>query len=239
MAVKHLGILTLDKVKKLTQSENNDKESLVTKKIESSTETLKDRVLALIDQEQLGVATINQTASKYAYLATQAANSTNGMIQPCFDNSTFNQIEQQRMQKMNIRSAKFSESFHKERERKEKIEKDRHNQLVAALERSNSQQLLVNENTQLKAEIEKLKQENSKLLKENNKYKNQGSTESTRAKNNLLDIIYVLVNMAELPIDNPFKAYGVMQLHADRKQLKIPSKDTVSKWLEDANNKNI
>lgn len=241
MAVKHMGKLTLDLVKKISPSNGDNLEQGIAEdaEIEMSNSELKEKFLALIDQDQLGVKTLNQTAPKHLDLATQAAISTNGMIQPYFDNSTFHEIEQQRMQEISKRSAKISESFHKERERKEKIEKDRHDQLVAALERSNSQQFLANENSQLKAEIEKLKQENCRLLKENNKYKNQCSVESTRAKNNLLDIIYVLVDMAELPIDNPFKAYGVMQLHADRKQLKIPSKDTVSKWLEDANNKNI
>lgn len=244
MAVKHLGKLTLDLVKEISPSNSDNlKQGLAEDaEIEMSNSELKEKFLVLIDQEKLHKQTINQvdlSYSKYAELAEKAAISTVGFIQPHFDNSSFELIEQQRMKKMDTISKKLSKSFDQARERKERIEKERNDQLVSALERSNSQQFLANENAQLKIEIEKLKQENSKLLKENNKFKKQGSIESTRAKNNVLDIIYVLVDMAELPIDNPFKAYGVMQLHADRKKLKIPSKDTVSKWLEDANNKNI
>ncbi len=241
MTVKHLGKLTLDLVEKISQSERNNQEQTKSGEDEAFNNTLKDKFLALIDQGPAFGSVMNDTPDKYSEymsLATKAAIAT--QIEPLYlDHSSFELIEQQRMKKMDTISKKLSKSFDQARERKERIEKERNDQLVSALERSNSQQFLANENAQLKIEIEKLKQENSKLLKENNKFKKQGSIESTRAKNNVLDIIYVLVDMAELPIDNPFKAYGVMQLHADRKKLKIPSKDTVSKWLEDANNKNI
>ncbi|MHA3081000.1 hypothetical protein [Acinetobacter sp. ANC 5502] len=236
MAVKNFGKLTLDLVEEISQSEKSNQEQTVTEEMDSSNSTLKSRFMDLINKEQSHKSNFSQNATESMEamtLAKKAVISTH--IQPShfnyFDHNHYDQIEKQQ--------EKISQAFQQEHERKEKLEQNRHDQLVSALERSNNQQALADENTQLKAEIEKLKQENSKLLKENKKIKNQGNIESTRAKNNLLDIIYVLVDMAELPIDNPFKAYSVMQLHADGKKLKIPSKDTVSKWLEDANNKNI
>ncbi|ENU80324.1 hypothetical protein F975_02080 [Acinetobacter sp. ANC 3789] len=236
MAVKNLGKLTLDLVEGISQSEKSNQEQTVTEEMDSSNSTLKNRFMDVINKEQSHKSNFSQNATESMEamtLAKKAVIPTH--IQPShfnyFDHNHYDQIEKQQK--------KISQAFQQEHERKEKLEQNRHDQLVSALERSNNQQALADENTQLKAEIEKLKQENSKLLKENKKIKNQGNIESTRAKNNLLDIIYVLVDMAELPIDNPFKAYGVMQLHADGKKLKIPSKDTVSKWLEDANNKNI
>ncbi|MFW1858571.1 hypothetical protein [Acinetobacter defluvii] len=234
MAVKNLGVLTLDLVKELTQSENNDNELVMTK---SLGDTLRDKLLAQIDQ----VTAIDpMDYSKHAEsiaLAHQVAISNN-ILQPLADHSFFEQADRQLMEKTSRTSAKISEEFKKEQERKNKFKQDQTNQIVSAIVNSNNQQVLVNENTQLKAEIEKLKQENDKLLKDNKKLKKLGSIESTRAKNNVLDIIYVLVDMAKLPIDTPYKAYAVMQKHAETKDFSLSSKDIVADWLKEANDKN-
>ena len=155
-----------------------------------------------------------------------------------FNSTNFEDSEKQRMKRLNQQSVKLSKFAQQERERIKQIDTDRHDQLISAVERIGNKQQLAYENTQLKAELEKLKDDNSKLLNENKKLRKNQNIESTRAKNNLLDIIYVLADMANLTIDNPFKSYGVMQAHADTNNLKIPSKDTVSKWLEDSKNKN-
>lgn len=83
----------------------------------------------------------------------------------------FEESERNRINRMNEQSKKFSTAMQKERERKEKLEQDRHAQLVSVLERSNNQQALANENTQLKAEIEKLQQEKNYLESELSKLK--------------------------------------------------------------------
>lgn len=177
MAVKHLGKLTLDLVKEISQSENNDKESIVTKEIKPSSETLKDKFLALIDQGNGDdQANYSQHAESIA-LAHQVAISKS-ILQPLSDHSSFDQVEQQRMEKMSRTSAKISKAFKQEHERKEKLEKDRHDQLVSALERSNNQQALADENAQLKAEIEKLLKEKNCLESELSKLKTGSETNS-------------------------------------------------------------
>lgn len=237
MAVKNLGILTLDLVKELTQSENNKQEDKV--QIDSSNLPLKDRFLALTNQENGYLQDLNPVDIQYANsIAAHQSFIANSIIKPVFIDKSFEQVERQRMEKMSRTSAKISEGFKKEQERKDKFKQDQTDQIVSAIVNSNNQQVLVNENAQLKAEIEKLKQENDKLLKDNKKLKKQGSIESTRAKNNVLDIIYVLVDMAKLPIDTPYKAYAVMQKHAETKDFSLPSKDIVGDWLKEANDKN-
>lgn len=219
MAVKNLGILTLDKVKKLTQSKNNDKKS-----IELSNATLEDRVLALIDQTSENNQINHSKHAESTALDHQVAIS-DSLLKPLSDHSFFEQAERQRMEKMNEQSKKFSIAMQEERERKEKLEKDRHDQLVSALERSNNQQTLADENAQLKAEIEKLKLENKQLKKIK---ENLGTKES----DNVLKIVTILADMAGLPKLNPSTAFNMMEAHAANKGLEIPSSNTVTKWLK-------
>ncbi|CAM4357034.1 hypothetical protein [Acinetobacter pragensis] len=228
MTVKHLGKLTLDLVEKISQSEKNNQEQTKSGVNEAFNNTLKDKFLALIDQAPEFGSVMNDTSDKYSEymsLATKAAIAT--QIEPLhLDHSSFKEIEQQRMQEINKRSAKISESFHREHERKEKLEQDRHDQLVSALERSNNQQALIDENAQLKAEIEKLKLENKQLKKIKG---NLGTKES----DNVIKIVTILADMAGLPKVNPSIAFNMMEAHAANNGLEIPSSNTVTKWLKE------
>ena len=262
MTKKHLGRLSPEVVEKLKQqSESTDLESntdtplvekikgLIEKNAshehvpnesdQEAQEYLKNLSLSsvpIMREINLGLASTQNTASIF-----QMQNPSQlelDTVPRVFNSTNFEDSEKQRMKRLNQQSVKLSKFAQQERERIKQIDTDRHDQLISAVERIGNKQQLAYENTQLKAELEKLKDDNSKLLNENKKLRKNQNIESTRAKNNLLDIIYVLADMANLPIDNPFKSYGVMQAHADTNNLKIPSKDTVSKWLEDSKNKN-
>lgn len=224
MAVKNLGILTLDLVKELTQSENNKQEDKV--QIDSSNPPLKDRFLALTNQENGHLHDLNPVDIQYANsIAAHQSFIANSIIEPVLIDKSFKQVERQRMEKMSRTSAKISEAFRKEQERKEKLEQDRHDQLIAVQERSNNMQALTIENTQLRNEIEKLKLENVQLKKIK---ENLGTKES----DNVLKIVAILADMAGLPKANPSIAYNMMEAHSASKGLEIPASNTVTKWFK-------
>lgn len=52
---------------------------------------------------------------------------------------------------------------------------------------------------------------------------------NSRQRNNVLNIIKVLVNMAGLPSE-PYTAFNMMEAHAISKDMDLPSKDTTVKW---------
>lgn len=226
MTVKHLGKLTLDLAEKISQSEKNNQEQTKIGVNEAFNNTLKDKFLTLIDREPAFGPVMNDTKySEYMSSVTQAAIAT--QIEPLYlDYSTFEEIEQQKMEKMNKTLKDSAKAFEKERDRKEKLEQDRHDQLVSALERSNSQQALIDENAQLKAEIEKLKLENKQLKKIKG---NLGTKES----DSVIKIVTILADMAGLPKVNPSIAFNMMEAHAANNGLEIPSSNTVTKWLKE------
>lgn len=84
------------------------------------------------------------------------------------------------------------------------------------------------------AEVIRLREEfeNKKSLNTISSVKNM----STRERNNGLKIIAILVKMLDLPIDQPFVAFNMLEAYAIQNNLEIPSKDTVVKWLRDSNN---
>jgi hypothetical protein len=79
-------------------------------------------------------------------------------------------------------------------------------------------------------------QENNHFLYELEKLQGEkthsDNIENSRERNNVSDIIAILSDLAGIDINEPYKAYEVMQNHADINKLKIPSKDTVAKWLK-------
>lgn len=58
---------------------------------------------------------------------------------------------------------------------------------------------------------------------------------NTRERNSVQKIITILADMAGLPKDNPSTAFNMMEAHAARNGLEIPSTNTVTKWLREEN----
>tara|TARA_R110000822_G_scaffold66105_4_gene161556 strand:- start:14261 stop:14899 length:639 start_codon:yes stop_codon:yes gene_type:complete len=56
----------------------------------------------------------------------------------------------------------------------------------------------------------------------------------TRERNSIAQIIAALAGMAKIDLEKPFIAYDAMRLSAELGGLKLPSKDTVGKWLKAA-----
>lgn len=83
---------------------------------------------------------------------------------------------------------------------------------------------------QQELELEKISKGNEKAKKNENL--------STRERNNALKIIAALARMANLPQDQPFVAFNMLEAFATQNDLEIPSKDTVARWLKDANSEN-
>lgn len=143
-------------------------------------------------------------------------------IQPSL---SLSEMDRDSFKKTNATMDRLSREIDIKNAQKEKLEQDRHSQLIAALGKNSSNQTMQDEIKTLKAEIQELKKENSKLQKQLN--------ENPRERNNVLKIIAILADMANLKIDTPFKSFDAMQAHADRSNLKIPSKDTVAKWFKE------
>ncbi|MCG2575245.1 DUF3450 domain-containing protein [Acinetobacter sp. ME22] len=222
MAVKNLGKLTLDLVEELSQSEKSNQEETLIAEMDSSNSTLKDRLMDLINKEQLHKSNFSQNATTsmdamaMAKKAEISAHIQSAYLSP-FDHNYYDQIEKQQK--------KISQVLQREHERKEKLDTERQDQLIAAIDRSNNQRALADENAQLKAEIEKLKLENKQLKKIK---ENLGTKES----DNVLKIVTILADMAGLPKLNPSTAFNMMEAHAANKGLEIPSSNTVTKWLK-------
>ncbi|NDX20001.1 hypothetical protein [Acinetobacter baumannii] len=83
---------------------------------------------------------------------------------------------------------------------------------------------------QQELELEKISKGNGKA------HKNESI--NTRERNNALKIIAALARMANLPQDQPFVAFNMLEAFATQNDLEIPSKDTVARWLKDANSEN-
>ncbi|MFV5426827.1 hypothetical protein VXO75_08395 [Acinetobacter towneri] len=60
------------------------------------------------------------------------------------------------------------------------------------------------------------------------------STLHPNTHNNVVKILAALTHFAQLDISKPHKAFTVLQKHCDQSNLKIPNKDTVAKWFEEA-----
>lgn len=156
----------MNKVNKLTQSEND---AIETKKL-----SVKDKVLALIEQTNEKNLMVNTPDTKFLTRSYQLDISKIMPLPPLSDdvlNFEMEQIRENQFKNLNENFSKRSRVLNEEFKRKETLEEDRHNELISALELNNNQHILANENKQLKAEIEKVKQENILLNDELSKLK--------------------------------------------------------------------
>ncbi|WP_278492015.1 hypothetical protein [Acinetobacter gyllenbergii] len=94
------------------------------------------------------------------------------------------------------------------------------------------------DNKNLKDELEKANVRIKNLeLKMNNELKPEQEIPITRTRNNVLKIIAILADMADLS-DQPYTAFSMMEAHARLKNLDIPSKTPVAEWLRQARDSN-
>ena len=158
--IKNLGKLTLKILEQIKDSDPNNTYGALLEKYEQSTEAEK------LDLEQKYPSLLSSMNATLELNGKKVGKSDFFNFSEQFEKS-----ERNRINRMNEQSEKFSIAMQEERERKEKLEQDRHAQLVSVLERNNSQQALADENAQLKAEIEKLQQEKNYLESEISKLK--------------------------------------------------------------------
>lgn len=104
----------------------------------------------------------------------------------------FKEAERGRFNRMNQNLKTSSIAMQKQRDEKERIEKDRHDQLIEALRESSNSKIQENEINQLKAEIEKLLSENDQLKQENEQLQDKLGQGEQAQRNSQLLLISVL-----------------------------------------------
>lgn len=89
----------------------------------------------------------------------------------------------------------------------------------------------------LNALLESYPQSNDELVKKLDSFTPEQEIPNSRKRNNILKIISILSQMADLPHE-PFTAFNVLEAFAIQNNKDIPSKHTVADWLKKARDSN-
>jgi hypothetical protein len=95
----------------------------------------------------------------------------------------------------------------------------------------------LSETNQLKARITELEAAQPKPIDSDVQLSPEQEIPNSRQRNNILRIISILSQMADLPPE-PFSAFNVLEAYADQNNKEIPSKHTVADWLKKARDSN-
>ena len=228
--VKNLGKLTLKVLEQINKCDPSETYGALMERYEKSTPEQKSEIENAMGHN---ISALNNLYSSMSELQSSAYNFQD--IEK-INAQRFKEAERERFNRINKQSKKFSVDMKKQRDEKEKIEKDRHDQLIEALRDSSNSKIQENEINQLKSDIEKLLAENNQLKQQNDQLKNKLEQGEQGQRNSLLLLVSIFFKKYKDGKPRSFTQEKILiDLESENTDITGLSYSTTSKILADAN----